>query len=165
MRSKFLRIAAITSLFVAGAAMLAIRNGWPGLDGASGLASNSAPQISSASKTHATVTSENSGAAVTLHIDTGWHVYANPPSAPYLIPASVTAQRNGHALIIKPRYPPGEDIGLRINGRTILVYEDGTRIGLPGLTNLRGVRVLVRVQACDNKGLCLPPATITAVAQ
>jgi thiol:disulfide interchange protein DsbD len=102
------------------------------------------------------------GAVVTLDIARGWHVYSNPPSTRYLIPASVTAFRAGHALSITPRYPPGLDIGMRIARQTILVYENGVRIGLPGLTDLRAVQVRVRVQACKDSGLCLPPATIVA---
>ena len=49
---------------------------------------------------------------------------------------------------------------MRVAGRTILVYENGARIDLPGLTDLRAVQV--RVQACKDSGLCLPPATIVA---
>ncbi|MHB8913275.1 MAG: cytochrome c biogenesis protein CcdA [Lysobacter sp.] len=119
----------------------------------------------SASEVSASVSAATGGATVILHIARGWHVYANPPSAPYLIPASVRVLRDGRALDLRPSYPPGTTIGLRIDGRDILVYEDGTQIGLPGLASLRGTQVLVRVQACEDKGVCLSPATLTAAVR
>jgi thiol:disulfide interchange protein DsbD len=116
----------------------------------------------SADEVGARVTSTPAGALVTLDIARGWHVYSNPPSTPYLIPASVTVFRAGRALPITPRYPPGQDIGMRVAGKTILVYENGARIDLPGLTDVRAVQVRVRVQACKDSGLCLPPAIVVA---
>ena len=116
----------------------------------------------SADEVGARVTSTPAGALVTLDIARGWHVYSNPPSTPYLIPASVTVFRAGRALPITPRYPRGQDIGVRIERQTILVYENGTRIDLPGLTHVRAVQVRVWVQACKDSGLCLPPATVVA---
>ena len=116
----------------------------------------------SADEVGAQIASTPAGAVVTLDIARGWHVYSNPPSTPYLIPASLTVFRAGRALPITPRYPPGQDIGMRVEGKTILVYANGARIELPGLTDVRAVQVRVRVQACKDSGLCLPPATIVA---
>ena len=121
--------------------------------------------VDSSAKVRAASAINGPNAVVTLHIDAGWHVYANPPSAPYLIPVTVVAQRSGRALDLQPLYPPGQDIGLRIGGKTIRVYENGTRIVLPSLPSLRDVRIQVQIQACADKGLCLPPATIVATAQ
>lgn len=121
--------------------------------------------VDSSAKVGASAAINGPNAVVTLHIDAGWHVYANPPSAPYLIPVTVVAQRSGRTLDIQPLYPPGQDIGLHINGKTIRVYENGTRIALPGLSRLRDVRLQVKIQACADKGLCLPPATIVATTQ
>ncbi|OIQ78518.1 disulfide bond corrector protein DsbC [mine drainage metagenome] len=118
--------------------------------------------VDSSAKVRAGAAIDGPNAVVTLRIEPGWHVYANPPSAPYLIPATVVVQRSGRELDLHPLYPPGQDIGLRVDGKTIRVYENGTRIGLPGLSSLRDVRIQVHVQACADKGLCLPPGTVVA---
>ena len=146
----------LSGLFTAGALLERLRALRPVTTAGAG-----AP-VDSSSEVSADIAPADGGAVLTLHIARGWHVYANPPSAPYLIPASVTVLRGGRALAVHPQYPPGRDIGLHVGGRTIRVYEDGTRIGLPGLANLANTRVRVRVQACKDSGLCLPPATLEA---
>ncbi|MHB1668512.1 protein-disulfide reductase DsbD domain-containing protein [Thiomonas sp.] len=160
MNPRTLRIAIASFIVLALllAAMLLIRaTDHPGFS-----ASTPASLVDSSTKVRAGAAIDGRDAVVTLHIQPGWHVYANPPSAPYLIPVTIVAQRGGHGLDLQPSYPPGQDIGLRVDGKIIRVYENGTRIALPGLSSLRDVRIQVRVQACADKGLCLPPATLIA---
>lgn len=129
---------------------------------ASTTSANAGAPADSAGEVRARLTPAPQGAVVTLDIARGWHVYSNPPSTPYLIPVSVEVFRTDRILPIAPHYPPGQDIGMRVAGKTILVYENGTRIALPGLSDLRAVQVRLRVQACKDSGLCLPPATVVA---
>jgi hypothetical protein len=74
----------------------------------------------------------------------------------------IVVQRDGQVLDLQPSYPPGQDIGLRLDGKIIRVYENGTRIALPSLSSLRDVHLHVQVEAWADKGLCLPPATLIA---
>lgn len=111
-----------------------------------------AAPVDSASEVSASVTAAAGGATVILHIARGWHVYANPPSAPYLIPVSVRVLSDGRALDGRPSYPPGTTIGLRIDGRDILVYENDARIGLPGLASLRGQGPLPAADDPERRG-------------
>ena len=160
MNPRTLRIAIALSIILGLvlAALLLIRaTDRPGFS-----ASTSANLADSSTKVRAGAAIDGHEAVVTLHIQPGWHVYANPPSAPYLIPVTIVAQRGGHVLDFQPSYPPGQNMGLQVDGKIIRVYENGTRIALPGLSRLRDVRILVRVQACADKGLCLPPATLIA---
>ena len=101
-------------------------------------------------------------AALTLHIAAHWHVNANPASLEYLIPTTLSIERNGALREIKAVYPPGRNSGIVLDGKDIQVYEDGTVIPFSGLVTGEGDRIVVRVQACNTKGICLPPADVAA---
>ena len=100
--------------------------------------------------------------ALTLHIAAGWHVNAHPASLEYLIPTTLSIERNGASHEVKAVYPPGRNSGVVLDGKNIQVYEDGTVIPFSGLVTGEGDRVVVRVQACNTKGICLPPADVVA---
>lgn len=101
-------------------------------------------------------------AALTLHIAAHWHVNANPASLEYLIPTTLSIERNGALREIKAVYPPGRNSGVVLDGKDIQVYEDGTVIPFSDLMPGEGDRIVVRVQACNTKGICLPPANVAA---
>lgn len=99
----------------------------------------------------------------------GWHVNANPASLLSLIPTTVKARINGKPVALRVKYPPGQDSGIRLNGKPILVYDDNTviRAHLPqGLTvtaqSASTLKVLLTVQSCSDKGICLAPAQLSS---
>lgn len=97
---------------------------------------------------------------ITLHIGRGWHVNANPASLGNLIASTVLIGHSDEQRAVQADYPPGKRSGITIGNTNILVYEDGTRIPVYELEIKPGDRILVRVQACNDQGICLAPATI-----
>jgi hypothetical protein len=98
---------------------------------------------------------------ITLRIDPGYHVNANPASEEYLIPTSVafagaTPERIG--------YPPSIRLKPAFSDEPIAVYEGSVVIAAtfpPGtLDRTPGLTVTVTAQACTDR-ICLPPADIT----
>ncbi len=102
------------------------------------------------------------GTVVVLQLAPHWNVYASPAPLSYLIPVTISALRGGSPLPLAPAYPAGRDICLRLQHKTVRVYENGTRIALPGLHLTPGVQLRVHLQACDDSGTFLPPATVIA---
>ncbi|MFE8071032.1 protein-disulfide reductase DsbD family protein [Marinobacteraceae bacterium S3BR75-40.1] len=107
------------------------------------------------------------GYLITLRVDDGWHVNANPASMNFLIPTTVTTALDGQPVEIPTIYPQGEDIGIELEGDTIEVYSDGATIRLqpndPARQQMKGASQLdiqVRVQSCDDTGTCLAPANL-----
>lgn len=106
---------------------------------------------------------------VRLRIDRGWHVIANPPSLDFLIPTTVDAGVKEGELTLTPSYPAADkevDVGLE---KAIGVYDTGVTIRsalipirLPPGRPRGKMGISVRVQACNDGGVCLPPATIRA---
>jgi hypothetical protein len=111
---------------------------------------------------------------ITLRIDDGWHVNANPASADFLVPTSVDVRPattpgadNSRTLDVsdvtypKPSKLKAADLGVD----EISVYGGTARItarvrvpkdAAPGST--LPLRVLARFQACSDAGVCLMPA-------
>lgn len=113
------------------------------------------------------MTNDNRSIAITLHIAKGWHVNANPASLPFLIPTTVQAQASGKIVPLTIRYPPGRESDVRLDGKAIMVYDDGTslvadfqggksRVPPPA----QSMAVFVTVQSCSDQGICLPPSTL-----
>ena len=100
---------------------------------------------------------------ITLHIGRDWHVNANPASLDNLIASTVLIEHDGAQRKAQADYPAGQRSGITIDGTDILVYEDGTRIPVHRLALEKGDRIVMRVQACNNQGICLAPATIPVV--
>lgn len=108
--------------------------------------------------------------AVRLQIAPGWHVNANPASLDYLVPTTLSVESNlRERLPSTAEYPAGEDSGIRLDNKAILVYDDGAIIRLhPASRSLHTfprdavINVLARVQACSDDGICLAPATVNA---
>ncbi|MFA9387573.1 MAG: DUF255 domain-containing protein [Methyloceanibacter sp.] len=97
---------------------------------------------------------------VTLNIDPGYHINANPASLDYLIPTTVRVPAVEQARVA---YPAGRLFKPKFFAEGILVYEDKVTIAvdLPkGTLDADGfLQVEVEAQACTD-AVCLPPATI-----
>ena len=98
---------------------------------------------------------------VTLTIDPGYHVNANPASADYLMPTVVTIPDVPDAKIA---YPAGQLFKPKFSPEGISVYEGSIAITaeLPkgGLTSAAREPLRIEVQACTTQ-ICLPPAILT----
>ena len=98
---------------------------------------------------------------VTLTIDPGYHLNANPASIDYLIPTVVTVLSAPDAKIT---YPAGHVFKPKFSPEGISVYEGSAaiRADLPKgrLTSAVSTSLRIEVQACTTQ-ICLPPATLT----
>ena len=97
---------------------------------------------------------------VTLAIDPGYHVNANPASSDYLIPTTVAIPGVSDA---KVSYPAGQVFEPKFPPEGIAVYEGSVaiRAELPkgGLASAAEEPLRVEVQACTTQ-ICLAPATL-----
>lgn len=114
----------------------------------------------SANHVKASFTGTGQNGVITLHIGRDWHVDANPASLDNLIPSAVLIEHEGKERSVRADYPAGLSSGIKIGTIDIRVYEDGTRIPVHQLKIDAGERLVVRVQACNDQGICLAPATI-----
>jgi uncharacterized protein len=98
---------------------------------------------------------------VTLTIDPGYHLNANPASIDYLIPTVVTVLSAPDAKIT---YPVGHVFKPKFSPEGISVYEGSVAIRVEApkgaLAAAANTPLSVEVQACDAQ-ICLPPATLT----
>ncbi|RAP56092.1 protein-disulfide reductase DsbD domain-containing protein [Oleiagrimonas sp. MCCC 1A03011] len=106
--------------------------------------------------------------AVRLLIAPGWHVNANPASFESLIPTTLRTRVAGKPVRLEVRYPLGRTSAIRLQGKPLKVYENGTvltaRMPAPKLIAARADDELVldvAVQSCSDQGTCLPPAELT----
>lgn len=99
---------------------------------------------------------------ITLRIDPGYHVNANPASEEYLIPTSV-AFAGGTPVRI--HYPPSMRFKPAFSEEPIAVYEASVVIAADfargALDHTPQLRITVTAQACTDR-ICLPPADIPA---
>jgi hypothetical protein len=107
--------------------------------------------------------------AITLSIKPGFHVNANPPTFPYLIPTEVTAAKVDGITVGKPIYPAAVKRKFQFADQPLAVYEGEARVTLAlsiasGAKGLRSLPFTVRIQACDEQQ-CFPPATLTTTLQ
>jgi hypothetical protein len=109
---------------------------------------------------HGASQSDRDEIVVTLTIDPGYHVNANPASADYLIPTAVTIPSAPGAMVT---YPPGQIFKPKFSPEGISVYEGTVTITaeLPkgSLVAAASKPLQVEVQACTDR-ICLPPATL-----
>lgn len=105
--------------------------------------------------------------SIRLEIAQGWHVNANPASLAFLIPTQVGVSVNGRSLAYTANYPKGQDSGIRLDGKIILVYDNGTLIklrpnpeALPVLRKSEEITITTQIQACNNAGICLAPSAL-----
>lgn len=104
---------------------------------------------------------------LTLNIEPGWHVNANPASIEFLIPTVVSSSVNGQALEIPTQYPRGRLSDIVLGDTALEVYDDGASIRLRPdekqtavLEKVGRLEMIVRVQACSDEGVCLAPTDL-----
>ena len=109
---------------------------------------------------------------VSIDINQGWHLQANPPSSQGMIPTSVELidtrdGDRGSPVSMKAAYPEGEELAVDIGSgvQKTSVYSDSIVIGVRTdeplqEEQLRHLLLDVRVQGCSSDGRCLPPSTI-----
>ncbi len=105
-------------------------------------------------------------ANVRIVISEGYHVNANPPTFPYLIPTKVEAPESKGITFGNPVYPAPVTKNFSFAPeKPLAVYEDETAINLPmqaatdAVKGARVVPLVVRVQACDDS-VCYAPVRI-----
>jgi DsbC/DsbD-like thiol-disulfide interchange protein len=102
-------------------------------------------------------------AAVTVVVQDGFHVNANPPSLPSFIATQVTLQSSNGLAVGKPVYPaPSAKKKFQFSDAPLAVYEGSVIVKVPvkaaagvpkGSFSLKGK---VRAQPCDEE-VCYPP--------
>jgi uncharacterized protein len=104
---------------------------------------------------------------VTLVVKDGWHIYANPTGAAFLIPTTVTLTAGGPATLAAVRYPPGTaTLATPGSPDTASVYEGKVmltaRIRLDAQARPGPLALSFKVgyQACNDRA-CLAPASLT----
>jgi DsbC/DsbD-like thiol-disulfide interchange protein len=101
---------------------------------------------------------------ITLAVDKGWYVYANPVGAADLESIQTTVKVGGKAKIdsVKVDYPKGKAVKDKDVG-VYHIYEDKVDIKAT-VRRARGdegaLEVTVKLQACSHKGVCLLPAEV-----
>jgi hypothetical protein len=106
------------------------------------------------------VTGYDDALVVTVEIDPGFHVNANPPSLPYLIPTTLHVTSQTPLRVV---YPSPVSFKPKFAEQTIDVYEGSIRIvaefprGV--LTSDTHIFGALTVQACTDE-ICLPPADL-----
>ena len=126
-----------------------------------------APPASLDSAAYVKATARNESVAdhdqilVTLAVDPGYHINANPASLDYLIPTTVRLSGAANAKIT---YPPGQILKPKFLPEGISVYRGSVpiKIELPrgSFVSARHSPLSIEVQACT-QDLCLPPAAIS----
>jgi thiol:disulfide interchange protein len=101
---------------------------------------------------------------ISLDINKGWHLYANPiNNADFIsLQTVVTINAKVKPANIQVMYPPGKLHQDKVVG-DYKVYEDKVNIQAtvqraPGDTS--PLEVAIRFNACNDKGQCLPPSTV-----
>lgn len=104
-------------------------------------------------------------AVVTLTIQSGYHVNANPPTFPYLRPTALVVQTGDGVSVGFITYPTAVSKQFSFEKSPLAVYE-GTapiKVNLKAKPNAaKGQRSLpaeLSIQACDDK-VCYPPGTL-----
>ncbi|AYH42177.1 thioredoxin domain-containing protein [Azoarcus sp. DN11] len=101
--------------------------------------------------------------SITLVVDPGYHVNANPATFDYLIPTRVSFKSlpgipitYPDATVIRPQFAPE---GLKTYEGTVNI---SARVAKPGALPVKAIDAEVSVQACNDEA-CLPPATLPLV--
>lgn len=134
---------------------------------AEGLA-NSASKVDVTAEFEPATDNDDLRIRVRLDIADGWHVNAHPASLDFLVATTIVARSGGETLALNIAWPEGRDSGIELGGTRIKVYDDNTVIPvqLARTTATKAhtagqLTLNVRVQACSNDGICLPPSTLT----
>jgi uncharacterized protein len=97
---------------------------------------------------------------VTLQVDPGYHINANPASEPYLIPTTLVFKGSAPARVAYPRPTRFRPL---FSDQPIDVYEGIVAIGATfparALAHIAALHGAVTVQACSDR-ICFPPADL-----
>ncbi|BDI28598.1 hypothetical protein CCAX7_006490 [Capsulimonas corticalis] len=104
--------------------------------------------------------------AITIAVSPGFHVNANKPNDPDLIPTVFTAQSTPGVTFGAPKYPAAKSITVTYEKKPMLVYQGSAVILVPYTVSKPGKVVLkgsLGFQGC-NASSCFPPdsAPVTA---
>ncbi len=115
------------------------------------------------------VVGETLAITITLEIDKGWHIYANPSGSETTPPTRVEIRPGGGARIAAVEYPAGTAKTLSANGGARLMVYEGkvevpVRLKLEAKAGPIEVPLRVRYQACDDKR-CLAPAVVEVLVR
>ena len=112
---------------------------------------------------------ESARVQLTITIEPGWHVNANPPALDYMIPTQVTIAGAPGLTMGRPVYPPAKRVKLSFEETELAVYDGETHVAVPiaiAATAAAGARTLsgqVKFQACNDQ-VCLAPTSIPFTA-
>jgi len=99
-------------------------------------------------------------------ISDGWHINAHPASLDFLIPTSIRATVGGRPVNLeRVNYPEGRLLRASLP-EPIAVYDDDIEIPFTVPTasgDSTEIEVQARVQACNDEGRCLLPATVRSM--
>jgi DsbC/DsbD-like thiol-disulfide interchange protein len=95
---------------------------------------------------------------VSLEVEEGWHIYANPAGLEGLVATTVTVAAGRELMVERLEYPPG-----KVSADGYKYYEGKVAVPVTvrrAAGDTSPLRVSVKFQACNDR-LCLPPATVT----
>jgi len=107
----------------------------------------------------------SSEVTIRLTIQNGYHVNANPPTYPYLIPTALEVSPQDGLSIGQISYPTAINIKLAFAEKPLAVYEGQTAIKATMKADdsvqsgERTIPAKLRIQACDDQ-VCFPPGSI-----
>ena len=114
----------------------------------------------------ATITKGQSGEAIVrLKIDHGYHVNANPPSFPYLIPTQLQISPPAGVTVEFITYPDALTKKFSFSEQPLAVYEGETDLKVKlnaaasAPAGVHNLSAKLRVQACDDQ-VCYAPGSI-----
>jgi uncharacterized protein YyaL (SSP411 family) len=102
---------------------------------------------------------------ISLTVDDGYHINANPASLDYLVPTSVSFDHISPSAIDYPppqSYAPSfSELPLKVYGGSVIIT---ATFPSDSLSNIAAIRGTVMAQACDDHA-CLPPASLPVSAK
>ena len=107
-----------------------------------------------------TVNSGSNLLTLTVSIDSGWHVNANPASEKFLVPTGLTLSGSG-ARIGTIEYPKGQPFSTEASKVPISVYEGEITLSIPLEIDPDAADLMLNIttQACKDRS-CLEPQTV-----
>ncbi len=107
---------------------------------------------------HWDTSSKGDELVIIMKIDDGYHVNANPASAPYLVPTELIIKDHGE---VRVEYPPAKTLKAGFAPEGIAVYSGTVRVraSLSKGASANAPELSLRVQACTDE-LCLAPAVV-----
>jgi DsbC/DsbD-like thiol-disulfide interchange protein len=101
---------------------------------------------------------------ISLQVDDGWHIYANPPGDDVLQPVKTVVRVTGKdRLLVKVNYPPGKLIEDKDIGIAFRFYEGKIEVKAlvqPVDGQVGPLEVTVKIGKASNDRVCLSPATV-----